>query len=427
MVWPFASSKRHSERIAPSFSNSSPENPSTSLADPDAWLYGALGGGATIAGPSVNETTAMRFSTVFACVSLKAGLIGNLPLHVYKKTTGGRVLADDHRLYPMLHDEPNDLMSAFIWKEMIGTNVLLAGNHYSVIEYDQAARIVGMVPVMPQIVTVDRVKGRNRYTFRFADGQEVLDQEDVIHVPGIGFDGIKGISPIAWAGRQPIGIGLALEESVGRLHSNGMRPSMKIVMPPNIKDPAARAMKAQIDGLYSGLVNTAKAMYLDHGASAEAMQITSEDAQTLQSRGFQVSDICRIFGVPPHMVGETDKTTSWGTGIEQQTIGFLKFSLDKDLSRIEGELNRKLFKAPYYCEFNRDALNALDANTQSALFASAVQNARMTPNEIRRKLNLPDMEGGDQLFIQSATIPISTAGQNSTAEPAQTPAPKVPA
>jgi len=156
------------------------------------------------------------------------------------------------------------------------------------------------------------------------------------------------------------------------------------------------------------------------------MQITSEDAQTLESRGFQVSDICRIFGVPPHMIGETDKTTSWGTGIEQQTIGFLKFSLDKDLSRIEGELNRKLFKGPYYCEFNRDALNALDAKTQAELFASAVQNAGMTPNEIRRKRNLPDAEGGDQLFIQSATIPITKAGQSIAASP-QSPAPKVPA
>lgn len=424
-MWPFTSGTRLVEKIEPRFFDSSPENPSTSLANPDEWLTALFGGGPTYAGPSVSETSAMRFSAVFACVSLKAGLIGNLPLMVYERTKDGRRLADDNRLYPLLHDDPNDLMTGFVWKELIGCDVLLTGNHYSVIEYDGAARVTGLLPLMPRQTTVERIKGRNRYTFQFADGREVLDQEDVIHVAGIGFDGIRGLSPIAWAGRQPIGIALAMEEAVGRLHSNSIRPSGVVTFPPGIKEEAAKRMKARIEQFYSGVQNYAKTLYIDASAKWEQMQLSPEDAQTLESRRFQVSDICRIFGVPPHMIGETDKTTSWGTGIEQQTIGFLKFSLDKDLSRIEGELNRKLFRAPFYCEFNRDALNAMDAKTQAEVFASDLQNARRTPNEIRSKLNLKHVEGGDQLFVQSATVPISGAGQTPAA-PAPKPAPTMP-
>ena len=128
-----------------------------------------------------------------------------------------------------------------------------------------------------------------------------------------------------------------------------------------------------------------------------------------------MADIARLFGVPPHMIGETDKTSSWGSGVEQQTIGFQIYNLEPELSRIEGELNRKLFTAPYYCEFNREALAAMDAKTLMELYASAVNNAGMTPNEIRRKRNLPDLPGGDDLYIQGATVPLRLAGQNKNA------------
>jgi len=212
-----------------------------------------------------------------------------------------------------------------------------------------------------------------------------------------------------------------MEESIGRLHANGMKPSVKVTSPPGMKPEAFRLFKAQIDAAYSGLGNAGKVLYLDNGAQADAWSISPEDAQVLENRRFQVADICRIFGIPPHMIGETDKTTSWGTGIEQQTIGFLRFSLAKDLSRIEGELNRKLFTGPFYCEFDRDALAAMDAKAQMELFASAIQNAGMTPNEIRRKRNLPDVEGGDQLFIQSATIPLSMAGKAQQQQPPKPP------
>ncbi len=328
---------------------------------------------------------------------------------------------EDGQPYPLLHGEPNDLMSAFIWKEFIVANLMLAGNHYSVIEYDGAARVVGLLPVIPQQVEVARVAGRNRYTFRFVDGTEVLDQDDVVHVPGVGFDGVKGISPIQWAGRQPIGTAFALEEFVGRMHANSARPSGLLEVPKGISDPALARLRSELSSLYNGLRNTGATILADQGSKWTPMQISLADAQTLESRRFQVTDIARLFGVPPHMIGETSSTTSWGTGVEQQTIGFQIYNLEPELSRIEGELNRKLFKWPFYCEFNREALSAMDAKTQAELFASAINNAGMTPNEIRRRRNLPNIDTpeGDKLFIQSATVPIDSVGKT----PPNTPPP----
>ena len=303
-------------------------------------------------------------------------------------------------------------MSAFIWKEFIVSNLMLAGNHLSVLERDNAARVIGLLPVPWQQVEVSRVKGRNRYTIRFGDGREVIDQEDVLHVPGIGFDGIKGISPIQWAGRQAVGTAFALEEFVGRMHANSARPSGILEIPKGIKEEGLIRMMAEFAAMAAGLRNSGTVIPVDAGAKFTPMQLTLADAQTLESRRFQVADIARLFGVPPHMIGETDKTSSWGTGVEQQTIGFQIYNLEPELSRIEGEINRKLFKAPFYCEFNREALTAMDAKTLSELYASAVNNAGMTPNEIRRKRNLPDLLGGDDLYIQGATVPLRLAGQD---------------
>ncbi|MCF8533034.1 MAG: phage portal protein [Reyranella sp.] len=425
-MWPLSRKpEAPRDRIAPTLRNASPENPSTNLSNPAAWLYDALGSGRSAAGPYVNETTAMRSTAVFRAVALKSGVIASLPLKVYKRTEKGREEAVKHRLYPLLADNPNDLMSGFIWKEIIVANLMLKGNHYSVIEYDNAARAVALLPHLGT-TDVERIKGRNRYTFYFNDGKEVLDQEDVLHVPGIGFDGVRGISPIQWAGRQTIGTSLALTEFVGRLHANGARPSGVYTMPPGKPEPGGFArLRAELDAMHSGSHNAGRILLADNGAKWEQMQLSLEDAQTLEAMRFQVADIGRLFGVPPHMLGATDKDSNWGTGLEQQTRGFQIYNLEPELSRIEGELNRKLFVHPYYCEFNRDAINAMDSKVQSELFASAFNNGRMTPNEIRRRLNLPSVDGpeGDKLFVQGAVIPLGDAGKVPRAAPPPPPTP----
>jgi HK97 family phage portal protein len=415
------------DRIPPTMGtklfNASPENPSTSLSDPAPWLYEAFGGGSSFAGPVVNETTAMRSTAVYRCVALKAGVIASLPLKVYKRTKDGREEAVNHRLYPLLADNPSNLMSSFIWKELIVATLMMRGNHYSVIEYDNAARVTGLLPALGP-VQVERIKGRNRYTFTFKDGAtETYDQEDVIHVPGLGFDGVTGLSPIAWAGKQSIGNSLAGQEMMGRMYANGMKPSFAVTLPQKIdKANGVPRLRAELDDFNGGRVNVGRPLLLDHGTTVTQLQMTLQDSQTLETMSAGVADIARLFGVPPHMIGETSKTSSWGTGVEQQTTGFKIYNLEPDLSRIEGELNRKLFVHPYYCEFNRDAIVAMDAKTQSEIFASGFMNAQFTANDLRRMRNQPPSKDprADELFVQAGTVPISMAGQQQQ-KPAPTP------
>lgn len=403
------------ERIAPFFREKPPiknvtfESDSVSLANPPEWLISSLGGGGdSYAGKIVTQTSAMRTTAVYRAVALKSSVIASLGLKVYKATPSGRIEARDHWMWSLLHDEPNDLMSAYIWKEMIVANLMLAGNHYSIIEYDNAVRVRNILPIIPQTVTPRRKNGKNVYDFRLSNGSvQTLPQEDVIHIPGLGFDGLQGISPIEWAGRQSIGTAMAMEEYVGRMHANSARPS-GVVSGERISEPAMLRLKSEFSDLYNGTNNVGRTIFLDKGMTWQQMSMSMADSQTLEHRRFSVSDIGRVFGVPPHLLGETDKQTSWGTGIEQMTIGFFIFNLAGELSRIEGELNRKLLTAPYYCEFNRDQLQAMDTKTLSEMYASAVTNMQMTPNEIRRRRNLPDYEGdaGNKLYMQSGMTPI---------------------
>jgi HK97 family phage portal protein len=405
----------------------SPENPSTNLANPDSWLLDAMGGGDTWAGVRVSEQSAMRSATVFRCVTLKSGVIAGLPLQVFQHTAGGRKLARDHRLYPLFQIEPNPVMSAFMWKEMIVADLMLTGNHYSRIERDNANRVVGLAPIQPQHVTPARVGRRNVYHVATRAGIETYDQSDIVHVPGCGFDGIRGISPIQWAGRQAIGLSLATMEFMGRTFSNGAHFTGIVTVPKGTGEEQFKRFKAQFGQRNIGLANAGGVFFGDDGTKFERLQMSLHDAQTLEAMKAGVVEIARMFGVPLHLIAETEKSTSWGTGIEQMTLGFQKFGLDPDLSRIEAELNRKLFKGTdFYCEFNRDALNAMDAKAQSELYAGAIQNAIMTPNEVRRLKNLPDDPAGDKLLIQGATVPLADAGEQPTSQPPERPAPPDP-
>jgi len=414
MKWPFFRNRDGgaAERREPTFNAASPENPSTNLSNPDGWIVDAMGGGASFAGPLVSEQSAMRSTTVFRCVSLVSGLNATVPIGVYETTSQGRRDAGDHRYHYLLHDEPNDLMSAFTWVQLISVDLLLGGNHYSLIEYDNAARVVGFFPLVRTSVTPRREGDRNKYDVRTDKGLMTVDQADIIHVPGLGFDGLKGLSPIAFAGKQSIGLDLAMQEATARLHANGVRPTGMVEVSGNISPDAFKAMKAEFRQGYAGVANMGRPIFVDKDTKWTALQISPEDAQTLDSRRFQVTDICRLFGVPPHLVMETDKSTSWGTGIEQQSLSFLRFSIDPWLKAIEGELKRKLFsRSTFYAEFNRDALLAMDSKAQSEAFASGIQNAYYKPSEVRRWKNLPPVDGADQLYINSTMQPLAMAGQ----------------
>ena len=397
----------------------SPENPATPLSNPDRWLLNSFGG-SSAAGVVVNERTAMASSAVFACVQLNAGMVASLPLKIYqdKPDGSGRSVAKSHPLYFVLHDEPNTYMTSYAWRELVMVNCQLNGNHYSIIDRNGAGRAVGLSPVQPHMVRPYMDRGRIVYEVRTADGYILVDQEDMLHIPGLGFDGVQGMSVIGTVGSNPIGTALALEKYVGALHRNSARPSGVLEVPSRISKEGLDALKGAFNSANSGAENGGKTLFIDAGTKWTPMSITPADMETLDSRRYQTTDICRIFGVPPHMIGETDKATSWGSGIEQMTLGYLRFGLEKWLSRIEHELQRKLFSGTrFYAEFDREAVLAMDARTQAEVFASNIQNGLLMPNEARRKMNRPDVDGGDQLFIASNLAPLKSIGATNAAPP----------
>lgn len=430
-MWPFSRKRKadppavEPERKDPAF-EASIENPSTPLTADELVLI--TGGSPTIAGPLVSETTSIRSVDVFRCVSIISGMCASLRMNVYRTdmSSGLRSLSPNHRLYPLLRMAPNPYMSAFNWKELILVNLCLWGNHYSRIEYDNAGRIKGFVPLPPPIVDPFREKdGTLKYKVTTEGGYEVYNSEDMIHVPGLGFDGLRGLPVISAVARQAIGTSLAMEEFTAKLHANGVRPSGIGKVKEGISPEALRRMKHTFETLYSGSTNAGTTLWVDSGTEWQPMQLSPQDAQTLDARRLSTAQICNAFGVPAVLLNENANMTAWGSGIEQIMLGFLMTSINPWLERIESELNRKLFMGSQFdVEFDREGLIVLDSKSKAELFQKLINSGVMTPNEARRKLNLPDMEGGDQLFIQGATVPLNQAGaQQQTPDAPPPPAP----
>ena len=386
----------------------SPENPSTSLSNPAAWLVD-LFGGTTDAGVTVSEQGSMKTSAVYACVTLIAKTIGSLPLKVYRrKADGESVEVPDTLPYYLLHDEPNPAMTSIVWRKFLVANLLLGGNAYAAIGRNQANQVIDLFPIHHNLVKPKRVNGRNQYVVDVGGGEtETIDQSDMIHIPGPGFDGVKGMSIITWAARQAVGLALATEQHGSKLFSNGARLGVVLKHPKTLSRDAQTRLKQQFDQQQGGLSNAFKSMVLEEGLDVTNISMTSEDAQFLETRRFQVEDIARFFGVPPHMIGHTDKQTSWGTGVEQNTLGFLIFTILPFLSDFEQEFRRKLFpRSPFYAQFKVQGLMRGDSKARSEYYSSGHQNGWLTTNEIRKAEDLPPVPGGDSLFVQTNLAPM---------------------
>lgn len=412
---------------APAISAASIENPSTSFSNPAEWLGEALAGGSKQSfGPSVTERTAMAVSVVFRCVTLRAGIRATLPLKVYRRTPEGREEAPEHRLARMLKvaPYPGRPLTAFAWRELLSANVDLWGNHYSIIRYDAAARVVGFEPVMPWNVEVLRRGSRNLYRCVLEDGTvEYVDHEDMLHIPGPGFDGICGMSRIRFAARDSIALAKILEQQTGQIHENAARPSGTLSLPASITKEGLARLRAQFSEAYSGRANAGKVLFTDPGSEFKPMQMTPEDLATLEFRRFQIADISRFFGVPLHLLNEVTGSTSWGTGLSEQTLAFLIFGIDPDLSRDEAELNYKLFDgSDYYCEYDRSGLLAMDPLKAAQVAQTEISFGGLLPNEYRKIRNRPPVEGGDEPLVNSTNIPLSRA--LAPAAPATEPVPQ---
>ena len=387
--------------------------------------------GSSMSGKSVTPSSAIQVSAVYACVRVIAETIASLPLNVFEATDKGGVKALEHPLQRLLHDEPNPEMTSFIWRETMLSHLLLWGNSYCQILRTGRNGIVGLYPLLPDHMAVDRdTKGKLTYTYTTSEGRmEQLNPEDVLHIPGLGFDGVMGYSPIALE-KAAIGLGIAAEEYGSKFLQNGARPSGILTHPNTVKDPAA--LRASWNAAYGGSGNASRVAVLEEGMTFVPLSMPNNEAQFLETRKFQVTEICRIFRVPPHMIGDLERATF--SNIESQNISFAVHTIRPWLVRIEQAINKTLIpeneKGRYYAQFNIDGLMRGDYKSRMEGYAIARQNGWMSANDIRALENLnpiSEEEGGNAYLVNGNMIPISLAGlgvllglaAQSEAEPAE--------
>jgi len=367
--------------------------------------------GRTASGKTVTERTAMQTTAVYACVRILAEAIAGLPLHVYRYTAdGGKVRAIDHPLYYLLHTEPNPEMTSFVFRETLMTHLLLWGNAYAQVIRDGAGRVQALYPLLPNKMTVDRTpNGQLFYEYRTDTGSVVLRPEEVLHIPGLGFDGLIGYSPIAMA-RNAIGMALACEEYGASFFANGANPGGVLEHPGVVKDP--QRIRDSWNAVYQGSANAHRIAVLEEGMKFHPIGIPPEQAQFLETRKFQINEIARIFRVPPHMVGDLEKSSF--SNIEQQSLEFVKYTLDPWVVRWEQAIQKRLFlpseKRAYFAKFNVDGLLRGDYQSRMAGYAIARQNGWMSANDIRELEDMnriPAEEGGDLYLVNGNMIKLT--------------------
>jgi HK97 family phage portal protein len=375
----------------------------------DPRFYAALtGGDISNSGHAVTVDSALQLSAVWSCVRLISETIATLPLPVYYEDEQGRkTVAKSHSLYPLLHDQPNFYMTAAEFWECMVACLCLWGNAYARKEFTPQGRLTALIPLRPDWMK-PFPKGRGRIVFRYhdpeeRDGYRDYAEDDIFHLKGFGTSGITGMSPIACA-RHSLGNAMAAEESVGHTFRNMVRPTGILSTDQVLKQSVLDAAESKLQDKYAGALNAGKPMVLQGGFKFQPISMPPEDAQLLQTRGFHIEEVCRWFRVPPHMIGHTEKVTSWGSGIEQQMQGFLTFALRPYLTRIEQAIKKSLI-APedqrrVTAEFVLEGLLRADSHGRAEFYGAMVTNGLMTRNEIRAKENLPPMEGGDRLMVQ---------------------------
>lgn len=389
--------------------------------------------GSSVSGKSVTASTAIQMSTVYACVRVIAETIASLPVHVYEHTDAGNRKATEHPLYRLLHDEPNPEMTSFILRETMMAHLLLWGNSYCQIIRTGRDQVISLHPLQPDQMAVDRdTKGNLTYTYTDSSGRQYLFKPDeILHIPGLGFDGIVGYSPIAIE-KNAVGLGIAAEEFGSKFFSNGARPSGVLTHPNTVKDPAA--LRASWNSAYGGSSNASRVAVLEEGMTFTPLSMPNNEAQFIETRRFQVEEICRIYRVPPHMVADLSRATF--SNIEHSSIDFAIHTIRPWLVRMEQAMNRSLFpeseKGRFYVQINLDGLMRGDYKSRMEGYAIARQNGWLSANDIRDLENLnpiSDEEGGNAYLINGNMIPISLAGSslvNAPAAPASEPIPADP-
>ena len=374
---------------------SSPENPSTSLSNPAAWLTGLFGTSKT--GVQVSEDNALTFSAVYAAVRIISETIASIPLNVYQADGETRVKAVGHPVQDLLAKAPNSVSSTFTFREAMASNLVLHGNAYAKIEMNAAGRPTALIPLNPMKVEVKVIDGEKVYVF---DEKHTYLDYEMLHFVGLSFNGLIGKSPLAMA-REAVAIGLAAQEYGARFYSNGANAGGVITAPGRLNTEVVKRLRESWNRAQSGLGSSHSTAILEEGMKYEKIGLDPEAAQFLQSRKFQVNEIARIFRIPPSYLADLENSST-RANTEQQAIQFVRDCITPYVRRMEVELNRKLFREDepnLYAYFTMEGLMRGDQKARYEAYAVARNWGWLSVNDIRDLENLNPVEGGD-IYLQ---------------------------
>jgi HK97 family phage portal protein len=368
-------------------------------ADLDRFLRS--GGQDSFSGEQINTETAMRTAAVYGCVRIITGATANLPLHVYRRVNDNtREKDNQHPLWNVLRRRPNPYQKPTIFRRYMQTCLLLRGNAYARIVRGVGGKIIQLIPLNPDRVKVDQKANLElEFTYKREDGNEVVyNQNDVFHLVGMTLDGIRGVSVIEYA-KHSIGLSIATQRHGSQFFKNGTKVGSVLKHPNQIGKEGFDFLKSSLDSYRSD--KAGGTLILEEGADFQNLGMSAEDAQFVETMKLSRTDIAMFFGVPPHMLGDTEKSTSWGTGIEQQGIGFVTYTLEDWLTCWEDAFNTDLVRddeQETYVQFNRNALTRGDISTRYQAYATGLQWGFISPNEVRALENLNPRDDGDRYY-----------------------------
>jgi HK97 family phage portal protein len=385
--------------------------------DRDPGNRDAVNGGYNVGDNTPRIDRALQLSTVWACVKLKSNAISTLPLFIYERTEvngrESRRVAREHPLYRLLHDSPNADMTARDFWNSIQVRLDTWGNAY-VLKTFSGNRIVSLDPLDPGLMTVRRTNGTVQFLYAAPGGRKEYTERDIWHIKGFTEDGLTGLSPIG-VGARSMARAQSAESASSALFSGDMRPSGVVSVDPILtKDQRTQMQEAITNGIF-GDARMGRQYLLEGGAKYQQLTINPVDAQLIEQVSASVEDLCRWYGVPPAMIGHGTAVSNWGTGREQQNLGFLQYVIDPDLVGIEQSIAKNLLtpaeRLKYFAEFSREGFFRMDSSGRSAYYDKMIKAAVYTPNFCRSLENLEPLPGGDNLFMQSNMIPLDMVGK----------------
>ncbi|MBS3670189.1 phage portal protein [Vreelandella boliviensis] len=368
--------------------------------------------GESSSGKNVTVNSTMQLSAAWACVRLLSQTISTLPIKLYERQAdGSRVAAVNHPLYRLISRRPNAEMTIARFMLMIVASICLWGNAF-VEKRRVGNRIVALVPMLPQNMTVKRLdSGRLEYKYTENGQPRVIAEKDIMHIRGFGLDGVCGMLPVK-TGRDIFGGAMSADEAAYKVFAQGMQASGILSAESTLKEDQRESLRKNLERFMSSK-NAGKVMVAEAGMKYQSITMNPEAAQMLQTRAFGIEEICRWFGVPPFMVGHMDKQSSWASSVEGMNLQFLTNTLRPILENIEQEIDRCLLDDDerFYVEFNVEGLLRADSAGRATYLSTMTQNGLMTRNEGRRLENLPRVDGGDKLTVQSNLVPLDQLGQ----------------